>query len=261
MEIADRLKASPEQIKWRRRYVDWMNYILPTTVEHYGNGLEKAKNLLSDGVGIVVAHTHPSKLDTFRQMVLWGEDEFVQAPTVIPIAFHQYSKIGLFLSNPTGVKLYPIVTEETVKKQKNRGFPEGYGNEKYMKGALESLSQGGVVMLAPSTHRRPYLEEPSVKSISYLLASARREKVKLGVMFVGIEVVGAEDYVRVKGYNFRKSVVAHIGETFTASEIQQEVSALKKSDGKVSVERWAFETQFPDLVTTSYGGKLLIKRQ
>lgn len=233
-------------------------------------GIEKARRSLEEGRGVVVIYTHPSRLDTHRLMELWKYPEFAERRCLIPIAYHQFNRVVVATSWPTGVEFYPIVTQETVNKQKNNSKPEGYGSVEFLREVIKALSQGGTILLAPTTTRTSVLSRPpegKLQPTDALLNAAHTRRVPFSILFTGFEINGATSYENVRGFNIftNRHYTLHIGRTLTDAEILDEVTNFRRGrdlseDPKRpynGTDAWLYETQLPLLVPPAYLPKIL----
>jgi len=240
--------------------------IIPTSIERRGEqdgvaGAERAKSLLRDGVGLVIIYTHPSRTDTHRLMGLWRDNEYATPPCLIPIAYHQMNLAARISAWPTGVEFHGIVTKETVARGKNKGHEEGYGSIKFLEVGIQTLSRGGIVLLAPSSTRTTRLTMPDgIRPTDMLLNTAQRKGVPFALMSTGFEINGVTSYEHANGFNFFRRYTLRTGNTFTNREILEQLERFRTERGLQAdsrrpfndTDQWLFETQLPSLVPVTY---------
>ena len=241
--------------------------VIPTSIVHEGmqngiSGAERAKTLLKMGVGLIIIYTHPSRTDTHRLMGLWRNHEYAVPSCLIPIASHQMNVAARISALPTGVEFHGIVTKETVARRQNKGHKEGYGSTKFLEIAIQRLSAGGIVLLAPSATRTPVLTMPEglLTPTDVLLNAAQRKSIPFAVMSTGFEINGVTSYQDASGFNLFRRYTLHTGNTFTDSEILERLEAFRTEKGLLfnpkrpfnDTDQWLFETQLPSLVPPAY---------
>lgn len=242
------------------------NLALPTKIKAESDPgeedpIKKAKKLLNDGTGLIIVYTHPSRTDTNRLMGLWKEREFAERRCLIPIARHQFilpARLSAMLSN---LEFYPIVTQETINKNKNGDLALNHGSRGFLKSAREALAQAGVILVAPSMTRSPHLLLPDIfQPTDILLNAAREDHTQVAVMTTGFEIQGATSYDSAGGYNFFRGYTLHVGKTWEGDEILEELERFRGERNLSEnpkrpftyTDQWLYETQFPKVVPPYY---------
>ena len=229
------------------------------------NGLPKAEGLSKDGHGIVVVFNHFSARDPVEILdFIFGNPVMRHKPVLSPVAYHMYTDREGFWETPgefLDISFCPIVTEETMKLGRNKGYPLGYGMKEYFEGAVTTLQKGGIVMAAPQGTRREFLGDSTKPIIGTLIAQTDHKKKKFietdheykkldsyGLLFVGLGIKDANDYQKqnVGGLNPFKEYQLTIGPTFTKKEVMDAVGGEYRE-----VDPWVFE-QLNKIVPTVY---------
>lgn len=186
--------------------------------------LESAKEILSE-MGLVLVLNHFSRKETAQVFQIpFRDKEFRKRKILASVAKHQKLFFMDPLSRLLGVDLRYIVTEETVRRaeRKGRSIPnKNEGAVKFMDDALETLSGGGIMILFPQATRRETLYSPdNPRTIGVFMARAKRNGVRMGFMFVGVDLDGdVDDYSKVDGYNWRKKYKLTIGNSITDEDL------------------------------------------
>lgn len=219
-------------------------------IEDSFNGLSRAEELQNQGYGLNVLYSHPSRRDPLEMIkLILGSSIMRKRPIVIPIAFHQYKRLFVPPGKALDITLYPIVTQETINKGLNRGYPLGHGEKEYFEKAIKTLREGGINILAPQAERQESLGIPAKPTVGTFMIQAHRKHLdKYAFLFVGIGIKGAEDYKRehVGGLNPFKTYQVSIGPTFTKEEVMEAVNGNYRE-----VDSLVFE-QLRGLVSLAY---------
>lgn len=215
-------------------------------VEKSVGGLDRARSFIYQGLGMVVAYTHFSKRDDADVMQYLITDPVFRTRTIVsPIAFHQYRGWIGALANAANIELHPIVTKDTLQHEKFGHVTINDGIDRYIQRSVGTLRLGGIVPIAVQGGRRPTLGEPT-RALSMFMAQTMRKHVdQYGILFVGLELPGQEDYSTVRGYIPGRKILLNIGDAFTASEVFDQAINLR------GIDTWAF-SQFKTLVPPSY---------
>jgi len=199
--------------------------------------LEDARNILRKGMGLCLVANHFSQTETINiYKIPFGDPELRKRRVVAPLAEHQKRFFIDPLSHLLGVSVKYVVTDETVRRAEEKGEPVPKKNEgavEFMEDALEILSQKGILILFPQGTRRESLyplENP--KTVSILMKRAKRNKVRLGFLFVGVDLAEeVEDYSKVRGFNVFKKSKLIIGNSLTDEELLTQAGGdLKEVD-------------------------------
>lgn len=207
--------------------------IVPVNVIDRAQNREKAAEMLKDGMGLVIILNHPSAGDHLRVAHALFENEVLRnAQISIGIAHHQYPYPVAKLMDYTGVDAHGIVTENTMRKGKNRLHPtqkagllfdfakshipwnghsekerisaktrwqnrnkplrQMHGGADYVRSAVETLNTGGVVFLGPQGKRSTILEPWEGDPVEMLLKRVADRK-NIGFLFVGVDARGGSE--------------------------------------------------------------------
>ena len=200
-------------------------------------GLPRARELVHQGYGLIVAFNHFSFRDALDIMEFIIEQPVIgERPITSPMARHQFDAFKAVVRPLTylaSIDMYSVVEKDTKKHKKYQNVPLGEGMFDYLKAGVRSLEVGGIVPIALQTGRRAslYEDEPE-KSLSSIMAGAKKRKLnKYAVLFVGLGRPGVEDYSReIKKFNFFKTYRINTGNVFTAEEIHNQVGDSHEID-------------------------------
>jgi hypothetical protein len=208
-------------------------------------GHERARRLVEDeGYALCAVYSHPSQTDPARLLTVLIDIPFLKNRHILsPIAVHQnFARIPQGAAALAAIKVMPIVTEESLKKQaeknekrvsqgkkpKNR-WERNAGLGKFTQEMVEDMRNGRVVLLSTQGTRQPRLEIPESPTMGHLFLQLRRRHVeKVAFWFMGVGIPGTTDYQTVRGYNFlSKRYDFYTGSTLTMQEI------LDRAGGKI----------------------------
>ena len=220
------------------------------------DGLNQANQLVKQGYGLIVAFTHFSQRDAFDIMsFIIKQPTLGKRPIVSPIARHQYDyhPSAKVISKFVDIELHPIITEDTKRyekikdRYKDRLLNEGLID--YIKAGAKALGKGAIVPIALQAGRRAtlYEEEPTFALSSIMKAASIYKIYRYGVLFVGLELPGVENYKDVDGYNLFRKFRLNVGSLYTALEI---LNQMGKKGHEIDI--WAYEKQLEPLVSKSY---------
>lgn len=223
--------------------------LLRSEITRNDDSIEKAKETLRNGKGLIVIINHFSLKDPpLAANEIFRQREMDSKKIIAPIAYHMNNPAYQLLVKLLGVNLIPIVTENTVREGKNDGHALDEGKGKYIKDSLDLLRQGGIVVLAPQGSRQGYLGQPG-RSIASLMFAAKRGNVKdFSFLFIGFGIKGADDYSGndVRGFNPFKKYSIKIGACLTKNEVMEKAGVDFRN-----VDRIAYE-ELGRVVPTSY---------
>jgi hypothetical protein len=206
------------------------------------------ETLARAGYGLLVLMNHFSFRDPPQVLSMLFSSELLRTrPVLAPTAAHQANAAVRAIADIFGIELCLIVTAESVAR-KGLDPSQGQTPMDYAREATNTLSEGGIVLLAPQTTRMPSLGVPTARPVSLLLAQARRKRLhNVALVCLGLGISGVSDYDlgAVGGFNLRRHYEARLGRVFTLDEALQEAGSLRAMDA------WIF-TQLRDLVPASY---------
>lgn len=212
--------------------------------------IDKAKEVLRSRNGLIVVINHFSLKDPpLAVNEVFLHREMGSKKVIAPIAYHMDKDLYHWLGKPMGVVLKPIVTENTVKENKNNGHELNEGKAEYLDESIKLLKKGGVVVLAPQGTRRGTLGYPDKPNIGTLIRMAEKKGIgNFAFLFMGLSIEGVDDYSdkKVRGFNPLKKYRINIGACLTKDEL------LEKAGGNVrAVDRIVYE-ELGKLVPDSY---------
>lgn len=213
----DRLISS-EQLTARRRTLREIREQFPTEVIDEHRSLDRMKYLLGLGLGFMVTSNHFCRDDFKRTFAkLLGEKELEQKRVAIALGLHEFKTYEPF-ATATGIKVFPVTTQGTIDAIGSKAPPLGTGMEEFMGGALETLKQGNLVVMAPQGGRRPRLTRSEGRILQTLFADAEDEDVEFGILFSGIGIKGGGDYTN-RDYHPGETFVLKFAEVYTNEEL------------------------------------------
>jgi hypothetical protein len=217
----------------RKITVGTLEKFFPYRSNEAKDSLAQVDQFLESGYGMVFVINHFSMRDFFSVMekLFLESKQLVKKDFLIPIAQHQNeNSILAELVNMGDVTLSPIVTKETKKKEaeiisRGKSVPwemheEGFGNKQYIKNSTKVLKEGGVVIVAPQGTRQPLWQPFENRSISALVSSTMISKVeKVGFTYLGLEMLGAQNYDAVSGFNILKKYKINMSNPITREQL------------------------------------------
>lgn len=214
--------------------------------------LEAPRQISRKGMGLCIVANHFSQGETVLiYQIPFRDPELRKRKVVAALAAHQKRFFMDPLSDFLGVTVKYVVTKETLRRAEKKGKPSPPENEgaiEFRNDALETLSGGGIVILFPQATRRETLyHADNPRTIGTLMAHAKRNKVRMGFLFVGVDLAKeVEDYSKVRGFNFFKKYRLTIGNTLTDEDL------LAQAGGKIGkVDEIAYK-QLEPLVSPKY---------
>lgn len=220
----------------RRGYTALTKRVLPTNYEDSNQSLKKAEELIKEGYGLVVALRHFSNSDFPRVMNVFriASDLISTGRKIcLPLAYHMHTPASVSVLDYMGVKSFPVVTNETIKKGKNidkegKILPLGSGSVAFIRNSRSTLNEGGLIFIAPSAHRVSHHEPWKDPSIDSLMRAK-----KVACMSVGVDILEIENYEKYRGFNRGLTYMVTLGELFEKEELQK-----KAKEKGISVDRF-----------------------
>lgn len=213
----------------------------------------QVETMLEQGYGLIVLMNHFSRRDALQvASLLFRNRVACRRLIVAPVAFHQYGSIVRFLADLIAIKLYPIVTSRTIELGSGEER-RGTGIRDYMNAAVDSLKDGGIVLLAPQGSRKSQLGRPVGHPVGSIISRARRKGVhNFGILCFGLGMRGVATYDKkmVGGSNFFRRYELRLGQPYSAGE------AVELAGGIDLVDAWIFE-ELGELVPDVYRGPVL----
>lgn len=237
--------------RWRRTVLSTvLSPLLPHEIVkiEQQDGLTRAKELVKDRYGLIVAYTHFSLRDGPEIMIFLAQQPVLKDRKIVsPIGFHQYREWIGRLADFAHITLFPIVTSDTLARPGYSHLRINDGVDSYIHAALDALDTGGIVPIALQTGRRSTLGGPT-RALSMMMAQATRRQIeRYGILFVGLDMPGHDDFAKARGYNPSKTYRLTIGNAYTAQEILRGAGNLREIDS------FAFR-KLAGLVQESYRG-------
>ncbi len=227
-----------QHIAWRKRFsAMWRPFYAPARVQIVDNAVSKADELLEQGWGLVCPFTHFCGRDVVEmvQRSFLAGQTLVTRPIVVGVewSFMQGLSPLRFFAGMTGITLVPIVTEDSIKKDKNydhdkRPLPLGHGTMDYLSVALRALKEGGAVFVSPQQGRRPRLELSDKEPMRFLLGK-ENDSQNVAVLFVALSLLGEVDYSKRTFLNLGRTFDVRLGPVMTKAELFKLSRAMGKS--------------------------------
>ena len=211
------------------------------------------ETILEQGNGLIVLMNHFSMRDALQVASWLFRNRAARNRLIIaPVAFHQNSPLVRFLADLIAIKLCPIVTSRTIEL----GSGEerlGTGIRDYLNTAVDSLKDGGIVLIAPQGSRKSQLGRPIGHPVGIIISRANRKGVhNFGILCFGLGMPGVVSYDKksIGGSNLFRRFDLRIGQPYIADE------AVKLAGGIDLLDAWIFE-ELADLVPDVYRGPAL----
>lgn len=224
--------------------------LLPAQVVAGEENLVRAEALVGERSGLLVLINHFSKRDGLQVLrLLFSRPLLRQQPVLVPVASHLADPAVRTLARLFAVNLALMTTPAAVA---TLGLDPASGEDAlaYARRAVDTLAEGGIVLLAPQAGRQPTLGEPQMRVTSLLLAQARRQRIaNLALLFVGLGLPGATAYslAEVGGLNLGRPYLVRVGPTISSEEALAKAGSLRRLDP------WVFD-QLRSLVPEGYRG-------
>lgn len=200
----------------RRLTVTVSNPLLKHEMTDKDHSVEKAKEALGRGEGVMILFNHFSTRDP--PLIISIAFEMGSKKVVAPIASHMDHLVYHVIGKLIGVTIKPIVTKNTVKENKNRKL--GDGMIRYHNNAIRFLKEGGIVAMSPQGTRMPHLGEPDNRTVGSFMAAAKGKHFEtFNVLVIGLGIKGIDDYSDRRGLNPHEIYTVNIGSCLTRQEL------------------------------------------
>ncbi len=190
------------------------------------NGFADFENKILGGYGGIIVLKHFSLKDPPQVIkdIIFSSPILIEREVLAPNALHQIYPGVMLIGRILGIKIDPIVTENTVTKARERGkavIPElNEGSKEFVRDAIDYLKRGQLVVIAPEGERRNNLEPYGKNSIGALLGAARLAKANVALLTVDLRVAGAgEGYWNRSRFNPLAKYEVRIGRCLTGGEV------------------------------------------
>ena len=225
-------KEYAARVKWSRR----LRHVLRTEVIDNASSLELAEEVSRRNDGLVVVFTHFSRIDPVHTiLVMVKQEEIGRKNFLVPIALHQDRHIFHKLGNETAIKLIPIVTENTLKRDGYKNRKPNEGGREYLNEAADSIRKGEVVFVSAQGEREPHLGQPEKPTMGLFMRKMKLSGIEnYSILFVGFEIKGTEDYSKKKGFNFLNRYTANIGACLSSKTILERATGMAREAEKIS---------------------------
>jgi hypothetical protein len=223
--------------------------VLPCQQFGEAQHVAEAETILEQGYGLIVIMNHFSFRDPLQVLSwLFRNPTAGRRPIAGPIAYHMHDTPIQFMTDRLRIQICPVVTAKTIELQGSKHRP-GAGIREYLDAALETLSVGGILLLAPQGGRKCRLGKRVGRPLGNIVAHARRRDVSnFALLCVGLGMPDVVDYSRKKvgGLNLLRSYDLRVGQPITISE------ALERAGGIKMIDAWIFD-RLSELLPPLYG--------
>lgn len=191
-------------------------------------GIEKFEGLLLEGYGGIILLKHFSLKDPPQIVAdtVIASKVMVRREVLTPTARHQVYPFVQRFASILEIKIDPIVTDNTIKRAKEKGKTPPQPNEglkEFTSDATDLLRRGGILYIAPEGERRSNLEEYPNRTIGTLLATLKRVgATNVAFLFVDLRLAGRKnDYWNKKWFNLLNKYEVRIGRTLTFDQVME----------------------------------------
>jgi len=210
---------------------------------------KKIKNLIKEGTGVIITANHPSEMDPPKILaMLFADDFFRKTRITAPVGAHQ-SKKAEFANRIFGARLdlIPVVNNHTIVKNPNMNSRRGEGLKQYLKAALETLTEGGIVLVFFQAGREPTVGTAGEDNIVLegLYRILGRYNIKPAIAFLGVSIPGVDPHAGEYKKAFSPYLL-QMGNVLTGEELDRQLQTQGQR-----VDEYAFE-QVKELVTPEY---------
>lgn len=173
------------QLEARRIEVARVKAQFPTRVEDPHGTLPKMREMSERGLGFQVTSNHFCRDDFQRTLAVLMQGEMERKRVAIALGLHEFPTYEPF-AKAAGIDVYPVTTQGTIDVFGPDAPPLGTGMEEFMAGAVEALSHGNLVIMAPQGGRRPRMSRSEGRILQTLMSDADDLGVEFGTVFSGI---------------------------------------------------------------------------
>lgn len=227
-------------------------------------GLQRLEGLVAQGYGAAILTSHPSNGEYGREIRETFANRVLRDREIhIPIAIHQHKGIYDFLGIFHKVRLYSIITEDSLgyykkhpskaKKHENDLTHKGVSNllTAFVKGGVDALSHGSTIIMAPQAARQSYLKSLT-SATGLLLGRASEAGIKnIAVACVGVEIPDVTNYeTAMHSFHLGRRFRFNMGETLTIEEFLERAKGKDTNTAK-AISKVAFD-QLTAVVPTLY---------
>jgi hypothetical protein len=210
---------------------------------------EKIKNLIREGTGVIITANHPSEMDPPKILaMLFADDFFRKTRITAPVGAHQLPKAQL-ANRVFGAKLdlIPVVNSHTIEKNPNMNSRRGEGLKQYLKASLETLREGGIVLVFFQAGREPTIGTAGENNVVLegLYRILNRYNIRPAIAFLGVSIPRIDPHAA----EYKKALspyLLQVGNVLTWEELNRQL----QTEGQ-RVDEYAFE-QVKELVTPEY---------
>ncbi|MBI4091824.1 MAG: hypothetical protein HY427_01315 [Candidatus Levybacteria bacterium] len=191
------------------------------------DGMKESEQLLLEGYGGIILLRHFSLKDPFQIIRdTLANKALIRKEALTPMALHQVYPLLKGVAGMLEIKIDPIVTNNTVRRFKEKGkTPPGpnEGLRGFTADAIGVLRRGGILYIAPEGERKDHLEQYSNRAIGTLLVALKRSGLSnVAFLFVDLRLAGREEnYWGKKGLNLLNRYETRIGRALTLDQVME----------------------------------------
>lgn len=192
------------------------------------HSVDKAEGLLNQGHGLIVVINHFSRPDPpYAVEIIFDHPTMGKKEIVVPIAVHVDNFLFHLLGRADGFTPMPIVTKNSVKRERYQDREVNEGMKEYLTKSIDSLKEGKIVVIAPQGERQDNLGQPNNPTIGTLMKKATTADLEnYAFLFIGFGIKGIDDYSKKRGFNLLDKYTATIGACLTREEVMAKATTL-----------------------------------
>lgn len=199
-----------------------LDRIMPTEFVQQGNGFKRVEQFVqAKRGGVIFLYFHPSERESVDVCRFACESEDLRGlPVVAPMALHQYDKwYYRAMAEHFGLILKPVVTENTMEREKYKGRHKGEGLGEFIDSSIGVLREGGIVILQLTPGRYSTVSEGEMTLEFFMNRTDRNMFDDYLICLIGVDPLGI-DVKEHKGVNLFHPYRMIYGDAYTKQEIR-----------------------------------------
>jgi|WetSurMetagenome_2_1015567.scaffolds.fasta_scaffold117571_2 hypothetical protein len=226
-------KAANVSAKEHAARMKWAGILRNVFVcEAAGNlhSLKLAEEASQRGEAVFVVSTHFSKTDPVHTILEMTKlMELRKKNFLVPIALHQDKRPYHWLGDRTGVKLMPIVTENTLKREKYKDHKPNEGEKEFFIEIVDAVREGKVIPVSAQAEREPYMKETEKPTMGMIINELEEKGIRnYSVIFVASEIKGIKNYAKKNGMNFFSKHILNIGDCLSREKLFEQAVKIQQ---------------------------------